>query len=875
MTDRIAVLLTLLLCASASPAQWAEGYQPPPDRHSNPYGVMLGMGGGDNSDFASIHFGWAAELCGDWGHVRVGSGVHNLDMDEAVRALAICRAKRLTPVFTGLYVPEEYRIPGGADHAPYVREDGYPLAAERYGAWAAAMAELNASPPYYEVGNEINGKWEPAAYGRFIIDVSRAMKAELPGIKIVSAGLAGWGGDFLDEMLTAVPEAAAHIDCWGLHPYCANHPPAYDKDVYAIKGHRRTAEVLAEHGITDPRFVMTESGYELGNRSDAAYPRITDELRADYLVQAYRDVWVPDERVTALTLFMLQAVHYPQWRGWVLVRDDCTKTETFRALARVPKPRGRDWMPAGPGRIQGTVFDLTSLQPLERVFVYTVPGVYAAETRPDGSFVLDGLPEGRYEVRVFRDGFDAGPPSSVEVTAGRPVLFSALMDRYGFVPTDMSGDGRLADGWLPSEAAADDHYAVDRSVKLSGEVSQRLSARPGRPVGIWRCTGYATALPDRAYAAEVWVKASGLRRGSGEGPSFSLAITDSHAQSLSTARVTLPPCMEGDFDWTPLCVTLAPYPPGRRLVLTCSLDAEAGTVWFDRPYVHYASYPVSSREGLTGRAGGAISGEVMGGEEERLAGAAVCLRPGNIWALSGNDGTYTLRDIPQGTYDLWAFGRGWAGASVFGLTVGDEPIRVDTHLAKPPAPRSVQNPGFEKAGAEMAHVPGWTRYGEFDGRSDSGWHTELTDHPRGVQARTGEGFAGSIAGSNVKNGGIYQIVEVDPGAVYEAAVWVYTYQTPGNGQRGDVACRLGLDPTGGTDPAGPHVLWTTYRPSHKEWSQLRLAAAANTDRMTIFLDQLEVVGLMYCLNVFDDVTFEEAPGALPDYQIEVPPSPVE
>jgi hypothetical protein len=842
---------------------------------NNPHGVQLALGGRDFSDYCLINWHWASELVGEWGYVRVNSGVHSFDPEEPIRVLAYCRANKLIPVMTGLYVPGAYQDPeGGGDKEPFLRTDGYPLAAERYREWARRIAEVGAKPPFYEVGNEINGKWDPEIYGHFIIAISQALKSELPDIKVVSAGLAGNGADFLEAVLRAVPEAGDHIDCYGLHPYAINRPPSYGKGDYCIRGYEWTARALCRVGIDDPRFVMTESGYEVGNRKDPDYPRVTDENRAKYLVDAYRDWWGPDPRVVMQSIFILHSTTYPGWDGWVMVRTDCTKTKTFEALAAMEKPKGSDWMRSGLGRIAGQITLDESGQPLERAMVYALPGVYAAETNQRGEFAIDGLPYGRYRVHVFRDGFESPEPAEFDVTGKDSVGYFASLKRIGLMPSDMGqGEGPVASGWNPTEGNPPaEFYGVDKEVKWNGEGSTRLTARPGNPVGVWRCSDYNTAVPDRPYAAEVWVKGEGIKRGDGEGVSFTLSITDPFAHALSSARVTLATDIQGDFDWTSLSATIAPYPPGRRLVLKCELDAEEGTVWFDDAYLHYADYPVPSRAGLAGAEIGSITGEVMGvgepwdedGLGERQAGAIVCLRPGNLWTTTRYDGAYELTAVPVGTYDLWAFSRGWASAAKFSLEVGDEPIGQDLMLPKLPAPQEIQNAGFEIGGLETADVPFWTRYGEFDGQALNGWHdkTGIPDHENGIQAHTGEGFAGCVSGSNVKNGGLYQMVEVTPGVTYEAGVWIYTYQTD-DGRRGDVACRLGLDPTGETEADGPYVIWTPFRPSHYAWTHVSLRAVANSDRMTVFLGSKQVQGIVFSVNVFDDVTFRPAPEPLP------------
>jgi hypothetical protein len=850
---------------------------------NNPYGVQLGIGGKDFSDYANINWKWAYDLVGEWGYVRVGSGIHSGDPIEPIRTLAFCRAYKVIPVMTGLYVPEEYRDPeGGGDAEPFLRTDGYPLAADRYREWARRLAEVGAKPPFYEVGNEINGKWDPEIYGHFIIAISRALKSELPDIKVVSAGLAGNGADFLENVLREVPEAANHIDCYGLHPYAINRPPSYGKGDYCIRGYEWTARALGRVGVDDPRFVMTESGYEVGNRKDPDYPRITDELRAKYIVEAYRDWWGPDPRVVMQSLFMLQATTYPGWDGWVLVRTDCTKTKTYEALAAVEKPEGSDWMPGGGGRIHGRM-TLPGGEPVERAVVYTIPGVYATVTDEGGGFLLDGLPLGEYDVHVFRDGFTTPEPAHLVLNRGDLTGgYFTSMTQIGLVPPDMGrGTGPIADGWNPAYGEPQpENYGVDTDVKRSGEGSTRLAGRPGGPVGVWQCSEYNTAVPDRAYAAEVWVKGEGLKKGDGEGVTFSLSITDPFAHPLSTAKVTLPPDVEGDFDWTPLSVTIAPYPPGRRLVLTCELDAEEGTVWFDDAYLHYADYPVPSREEMAKSGPGRITGEVMGigehddedGLGERQGNAIVWLRPGNYWTRTSLDGTFEVSGIPSGVYDVWASARGWASGVEYSVNLQAEPVVVDVVLPKLSAPRKVQNAGFEIAGLEMADVPHWTRYGEFDGRSENGWHAGIgiPNHEDGIRSHSGEAFAGCVSGSNVKNGGLYQTLETDPGVTYQAGVWVYTYQTE-DGLRGDVACRLGLDPTGGTDPEGDYVLWTPWRPSHGAWTHIALKAVANSNRMTLFLGSKQVQGIVFSVNVFDDVMFRQSPEPLSAPQAIVSP----
>ena len=844
----IAVIFAVLIGSTALHAATEVDGRP-----NNPYGVQLGMSGAQGSDFASMHFQWARDMVGEWGHVRVPTGIRKLDVQGDLRSLVICRAKHLVPVMTGLSVPDEYRTPGGKDQAPAVRDDGYPKAAEQYGSWAQGLAQYGARVPYYEVGNEINGKWIPEAYGKFIIAVSSAMKQIMPDLKVVSAGLAGHGDKFLFGVVDSVPESADAIDFWGLHPYGANRPPSYKKDGYCLSAHLWSAAALNGAGVENPRFVMTESNYELGNKRDGRFARITDELRGSYMVEAYETIWVPDPSVVTLTVYLLQATNYPGWDTIVLVDNYCRKNETYRALAEAPKPQGSDWMPHGDCTVSGTITDAATGRPLEHVFVYTVPGIYAAETDSEGHYTIADVPDGSYQIRMFRDGWVSPSPGTVTLNAGEGTC-SAQMKRVGLVTNGFDAGECIASGWEAIDGKRDEHYEVDCSEKRSGNASQKMSARPGDPTGIWLCTAYTTALPDKTYAAEVWVKGKGVKLGDGKGATLGLSITDSGAQPYSTCEVSLP--LEGDFDWTPVCATIPPYAKGRRLTLQCKFDAEAGEVWFDDPYCHYADWPVPSVAQL-GTGTGAVTGELKSVEDEYLAGAAVWLNPGNYWATTRSDGTFTISGIPAGTYDLRAFRKDAAPVEKYALKIEDGKT-LDIALLAPKAfaPTAIQNPGFEHRGPAKEYTPNWTKYGEFDGLPLSGWHPEMPEHPDGAQARTGKAFAGSITNWKIKSGGIYQTIAVEPGKTYEASVWSYTYRTK-EGLPGDVVNQIGIDPTGGIDPEGPYVIWTPYQPSHRIWSKISLKTEAWSDRMTVFLGAKQVTVLEFSLNCFDDVAVVE------------------
>ena len=90
------------------------------------------------------------------------------------------------------------------------------------------------------------------------------------------------------------------------------------------------------------------------------------------------------------------------------------------ALAQTPGQPGR--------RIEGTVFDSTRGEPVTGATVFLFGTPLRATTGPDGSFVLDSVPPGRYTAVFFHErlgelGLSPGP-SEVEVVEGGPTRLS-------------------------------------------------------------------------------------------------------------------------------------------------------------------------------------------------------------------------------------------------------------------------------------------------------------------------------------------------------------------------------------------------------------------------------------------------------------------
>ena len=88
---------------------------------------------------------------------------------------------------------------------------------------------------------------------------------------------------------------------------------------------------------------------------------------------------------------------------------------------------------------------------------------------------------------------------------------------------------------------------------------------------------------------------------------------------------------------------------------------------------------------------------------------------------------------------------------------------------------------------------------------------------------------------------VYQQVAVTPGTAYSLSGWMVSL-CGGSATPSDCPTDyymeklLGIDPTGGTDPLSPSVIWVGDRRNFTEtrWLNLRLAATAQGDQLTVF-----------------------------------------
>jgi len=809
---------------------------------NNPYGVVVLVGGDDDSVALSKYFDWVRNLVGEWGYVRTGLGAASRNF------YLICRAKHIKPIFCGGYPPPHLQDPNRKG-LPKPDPDGtYKTAAQYVVQEIQRRYERGLPIRYFELMNEINGHWPAEVYAQYLYDVAVALHNYDPDIWVISCGMAGSGHEYYDKMLKAKPELADVVDGWGLHPYAANHPPEYDQDACTIQGYKWTYEVLKQNGVENPILVCTETGFELGNHVDERYPKITEEVRALYMVKAWLNYWLPDkDKLLTVCPFALIAWGDGGWGAWAYIKWPRGEfTPMYNAVAALPKPEGSDYMPRGDAVIKGRVMDDALDIPVDRVIVYTTPGNYAAETDEQGYYTIDKVPAGRYKVRAFKDGYVINQKKEITLGEKQTVQIDFYAKREGLVHAnfDYEPNRTTASPFITYDGKPHPElYQLDRNVKHSGTASQKMVANPEGTVGIWTCGAYNSAWPGQAYSLEIWCKVQGLELGKDDkGVQISLNFANIHGVPEASGTITI----KEDTDWKPVTITMVNPAVGRRIRVDLSIDAQKGTVWFDDLFVHYADLPLPMDIGRQKMEMpfGAISGYVKDYLGRPIPEATVSTWPGNFYAATDENGYYEIPRVDVGVYELRVFARDFPTLIKKNQMVNAGRIsHIDFELL-PDFPSELQNPNFEVAGAEAKHLIGWRWWGELDGTVSGPWYFDIMPYE-------GKYMLGMSSASNVKNGGVYQTIKVEKGAEYEVSCWALTKQA--GGRPGDVAARIGVDPTGGRDPYSSDIIWTPWTTTDGKWQQIKLRIKATTPFMTIFIQNLHKQGITWNINAFDKV----------------------
>lgn len=413
------VFLSILLSAGCGAA----------GTENNPYGVHLLPGSPPESMI------WAKSLIGEGGYIKQLFGGLSADTKGPhPGAVAFVRRSYELGMIPICRIATNYN--GRYWNKPAADAPGdYTSFAQGVKRWVEGLPRDDRYPLYIEVLNEVNSRVEwsdkPNAeeYAHFQVAVAAAIRSiGDPRIRITNAGMAG-GPDFADEMFTAVPESLWAWDVWSTHCYGLNRPPELNKHSgldteIAIDAYLDDLAVIEKHGRTRVKVMITETGYQLGERVYDKYPPIDEANRADYIVRSFRDFWTKWPDVLAITPFQFCD---GGWRLFDWVYPD-SKTDANGLPTRAHKQYYDVWGLAKPnmdrGAVNGKVREATYGTPLAEAVVTLNPGGVKTTTDGMGNYYFPNTenleflrPGSGYSVVVEARGFTAQTRSGVAVKA--------------------------------------------------------------------------------------------------------------------------------------------------------------------------------------------------------------------------------------------------------------------------------------------------------------------------------------------------------------------------------------------------------------------------------------------------------------------------
>ena len=257
---------------------------------------------------------------GDWGWVTIVIRDDDINFEKWQDFMDECRERHLVPLV---------RIATHNENSHWVKprfEDSQ--------IWADFLGSLNwpTQDQHVIIFNEPNhakewgGEINPKEYAKILLEYSEKLKAKSEKFKILNAGLdlAAPNGKetvdalrFMREMRQELPDIFEKLDGWCSHSY-PNYGfvgKPWESGRVSIKGYEWELWVLKNHlGLKKqlPVFIA-ETGWPKNSsklKVKSAKLRYYDEkTTAEFLKQAFENVWLKDKRVKAITPFVL---NYPQ-----------------------------------------------------------------------------------------------------------------------------------------------------------------------------------------------------------------------------------------------------------------------------------------------------------------------------------------------------------------------------------------------------------------------------------------------------------------------------------------------------------------------------------------------------------------------------------
>jgi Bacterial Ig domain len=305
----------------------------------------------------ALRVGWVRQFVG-WSAAEPERGRLDQGYLARLRAdVAAYRARGIRTLFVVSSTPAWAAGPRGAGLAG-------PRDPEDYARFVGELARLVPDVEAIEIWNEADegtfwaGGPEPGAYAALLRASYAAIKAQDPGITVVSTGMVANNYEFLSDMYDA--GAGGSFDAVGVHTDTAcllTSPADYYREPngrvgrYSFTGYRELHDLMTARGDGGKGIWMTEIGWNTGSRKprscrDGAVARtraegVSERTQARFLTLAYRCL-AADPYVRVAMWFSLQDVGrgagYGDHLG--LIRTSGARKPAARAMRAVRNGAG-------------------------------------------------------------------------------------------------------------------------------------------------------------------------------------------------------------------------------------------------------------------------------------------------------------------------------------------------------------------------------------------------------------------------------------------------------------------------------------------------------------------------------------------------------
>ena len=245
---------------------------------------------------------------GDWGYVTIPYNVKDKDHNKWDRVFRQLRNKHLIPIIQLWDVDLDDYEEQTEEAAEFLNRFVWPVK-ERY---VSAYNEMNSANFWY---GEIN----PEEYAKILDYTIYSFKNVnsdffmLNGALNISAPSNADHMDafvFMSKMNHEVPGIFDKLDGWASHPYpqpnFSGNPHAVGR--WSVRAYEEELNFLKNSiGVEKelPVFI-TETGWAHAQGKDFNHSFVDAELAAEYMRIAYEEIWLPDDRVRAVTPFTIR-----------------------------------------------------------------------------------------------------------------------------------------------------------------------------------------------------------------------------------------------------------------------------------------------------------------------------------------------------------------------------------------------------------------------------------------------------------------------------------------------------------------------------------------------------------------------------------------